>query len=88
MDVFCFQIGDDDREGSLARFAVDDDVVNNVNPIRHGRATARIQAYHCGTSMLPCNRVPTSSWSIFQMLCEHVLVALTVCAWRDLSNRI
>jgi hypothetical protein len=31
--------------------------------------------------MLPWNRVLTSSMSIFQTSCEHVLV-LTVCAWR------
>jgi hypothetical protein len=32
--------------------------------------------------MLPWNRVLTSSMSIFQTSCEHVHVALTVCAWR------
>jgi hypothetical protein len=32
--------------------------------------------------MLAWNRVLTSSMSIFQTSCEHVLVALAVCAWR------
>jgi hypothetical protein len=35
--------------------------------------------------MLPWNRVLTSSMSIFQTSCEHVLVVLTVCAWRAVS---
>jgi hypothetical protein len=35
--------------------------------------------------MLPRNRVLTSSMSIFQTSCEHVLVVLTVCAWRAVS---
>jgi hypothetical protein len=34
--------------------------------------------------MMPWNLVLTSSMSIFQTSCEHVLVALTVCAWRAL----
>jgi hypothetical protein len=32
--------------------------------------------------MLPWNRVLTSPMPIFQTSCEHVLVVLTVCAWR------
>jgi hypothetical protein len=35
--------------------------------------------------MLPWNRVLTSSMSIFQTSCEHVLVVLTVCAWGAVS---
>jgi hypothetical protein len=36
----------------------------------------------CGISCYPWNRVLFSSMSIFQTSCEHVLVVLTVCAWR------
>jgi hypothetical protein len=40
------------------------------------------QARFLWDNMLPWHRVLTSSKSIFQMACEHVLVALTVCAGR------
>jgi hypothetical protein len=35
--------------------------------------------------MLPWNRVVTSSISLFQTSCEHMLVALTVCTWSALG---
>jgi hypothetical protein len=38
--------------------------------------------------VLPWNGVPTSSRSIFQTSCEHVLVSLTVCTGRALSDRM